>query len=396
VTTSWQANDPLVHYTVGDLVDLLHTNVVIDKFSATAPRPTDKLGALNPRYKPWGGAPGGVDSNPTDLTIKDPLVNNSDAWDFPTNKFPNAGWVGRVHRGTPWQTVYLKSSDLGIANNNWQTTNNSFNKWQTWSGNGVVMTNFGQTALYSNYTTFADAYLTQPTNDWRLLDLFTTALSDNATRGQLSINQTNLAAWSAVLSGVIALTNNVDANGAPITDANGNLVPAPLIIQPAGIYDAFNSTTWTPLVWLVKAINDARTNATRQVFSHLGDLLAVPQLTVASPFLNTTVPPTDPNYALNDAAIERLPQQIAGLLKADPVPRFVIYSYGQTLKPEGTRAFVRSGPFSGLCTNYQIMAEYATRTVVRFDGVQPYLGGVAPPFTALHPVIESITVLPPD
>ena len=38
--------------------------------------------------------------------------------------------------------------------------------------------------------------------------MFTTALNDNATRGQLSINQPpNLAAWSAVLSGVIVLTN---------------------------------------------------------------------------------------------------------------------------------------------------------------------------------------------
>jgi hypothetical protein len=385
VITAWQANDPLVHYTVGDLVDLLRTNVVVDTVDL---KQVGILGKLNGRYKPWGGAPGGVDSNPNDLTIKDPLVNNSDAWDFPTNKFPNAGWVGRVHRGTPWQTVYLKSSDLGIAYNNWQTTNNSFNKWQTWTGNGVVMTNFGQTSLYLTNTIFADAYLTQPTNDWRLLDLFTTALSDNATRGQLSINQTNLAAWSAVLSGVIALTNSMDANG--------NLVSAPLIIQPAGIYDTSDSTTWTPLVWLVKAINDARTNTTRRVFSHLSDLLGVPQLTVASPFLNTTGTPSTDNGGLNDAAYERLPQQIAGLLKADPVPRFVIYSYGQTLKPEGTRAFVRSGPFSGLCTNYQIMAEYATRTVVRFEGVQPYLGGVAPPITSLHPVIESITVLSPD
>jgi hypothetical protein len=33
---------------------------------------------------------------------------------------------------------------------------------------------------------------------------------------------------------------------------------------------------------------------------------------------------------------------------------------------------------------------------VRFEGVQPYQGGVAPPITTLHPVIESFNVLPPD
>jgi len=32
--------------------------------------------------------------------------------------------------------------------------------------------------------------------DRYILDLFTTALNDNASRGQLPVNQTNIAAWS--------------------------------------------------------------------------------------------------------------------------------------------------------------------------------------------------------
>jgi hypothetical protein len=388
LVTSWQANDPLVHYTVGDLVDLLHTNLVVDKFTSTTPRPTDRLGQLNTRYSPWGGNPlgGSVSATKTELKVKDPLVIHSDGWDFPTNKFPNVGWLGRVHRGTPWQTVYWKPYGIDL------------NTWQTWTGNNNTnILNVGQTTLFSNGVFYADAWLTQPTNDWHLLDIFTTALNDNATRGQLSINQTGLAAWSAVLSGVIALTNNVGADGTPVTDANGNPVPGWLPIEPAGVYDTFNTNTWPPLVQLVKRINDVRaTNNTRHVFSRLSDLLAVPELTVASPFLNHNILPTDSSYALNDATIERLPQQIAGLLKADSVPRFVIYAYGQTLKPESTRAIVKSGIYAGLCTNYQIVAEVATRTVVRFEGIQPSRGTNAPVITSLHPVIESFNVLPPD
>ena len=49
------------------------------------------------------------DQNPSNLAIKDPLVRQSDDWDFPTYKLPTVGWLGRVHRGTPWQSVYLKS-----------------------------------------------------------------------------------------------------------------------------------------------------------------------------------------------------------------------------------------------------------------------------------------------
>jgi len=40
--------------------------------------------------------------------LMDAGVRRSDDWMFPTNKFPNIGWLGRVHRGTPWQTVYIK------------------------------------------------------------------------------------------------------------------------------------------------------------------------------------------------------------------------------------------------------------------------------------------------
>jgi hypothetical protein len=217
------------------------------------------------------------------------------------------------------------------------------------------------------------------------LDLFTTALNESATRGQLSINQANLAAWSALLSGVIVLTNNLDAGG--------NLEPLP--IQPAGAYDPLDASTWPPLVRIFKGINDTRTaNNSRHVFSRLSDILAVPELTVASPFLNTS--DSTLSGGLNDAAYERLPQQIAGLLKVDSVPRFVIYAIGQTLKPESSRAIVKSGPLAGLCTNYQIVAEAATRTVVRFEGVPRNRGNNPPAITTLHPVIESFNVLPPD
>src|ERR1035438_9616036 len=125
-----------------------------------------------------------------------------------------------------------------------------------WTANPQGVTNFGQ--LQTNTLALnvpggflgvgSDAYYTQPTNDWRVLDLFTTALNDNATRGQLSINQTNLAAWSAALSGVIALTN--------VVDSDGNVVLSPRVIQPAGVYNPFDPPTWPPLVQLVKRIND--------------------------------------------------------------------------------------------------------------------------------------------
>src|SRR6185436_19355115 len=137
------------------------------------------VATINDRYQPWGGNPRkSTDPNAYNLALKDPLVRRSSDWDFPTNKFPNLGWLGRVHRGTPWQTVYLKSSNVEAT------------KWAKWTGNAF------------------DPVRSMPTNDWSLLDLFTVAPNDNASRGQMSINNSDIAGWSAILSGVIVLTNS--------------------------------------------------------------------------------------------------------------------------------------------------------------------------------------------
>ena len=92
------------------------------------------LGKLNQRYKPWGGnSIDGCGHEPA--AIKDPLVTSSDDWNFPTNKFPTVGWLGRVHRGTPWQTVYLKSSDVLPIKTILAITAIGTNLWVDWTGN---------------------------------------------------------------------------------------------------------------------------------------------------------------------------------------------------------------------------------------------------------------------
>src|SRR5439155_19010909 len=112
-----------------------------------------------------------------------------------------------------------------------------------------------------------------PIQDRQLFEVFTTSLNDNASRGQLSINQTNLAAWSAVLSGLIVLTNDPS-----IASYNST------IINPVGIYDpavpapAALPQFWPPPVWqIVQGINSTRTNFANQTFANLGDILATPQ-----------------------------------------------------------------------------------------------------------------------
>ncbi len=358
---SWQANDPLVHYMVADLTDPFlndpsKTNNVAYLTPNTA-LPPSNLGMRNERFRPWGGSPGKDtlnDASAYDLALKDPLVYKSDDWAFPENplatnvvKFANIGWLGRVHRGTPWQTIYLKSAMTAPTN------------WVRWSG----------------------SYGTDPTNDWKFLDLFTTALNDNAARGLLSVNQTNMAAWSAVLSGVAVLSNSYP-----------NAALGPNSRLPVRYEDMFVEPASPQLAQIVAGINSTRAQQTNYyvpngVFTNLGSILATPELSTRSPFLNTG----DTNQArtaIGELAYERLPQQILSLIKEDE-PRLVIYAFGQALKP-APRSLITDASYYGLCTNYQITGESVTKTVLRFEGE------VNNPKNPLRTVVESHIVLPPD
>lgn len=208
---TWEVNDPLVHYTTRDISDPFRSSTgdqvtpIVPPIAA--PPPPGSLyrvdfglvngrlsfvtnGGLNRYYNPWGRA---IDTTGTrlanlsgyynvapaayDQRLKDAGIVGSDMWDFPQRKLANLGWIGRVHRGTPWQTFYLKSDIPNPTN------------WFYW----------------------ARSTDTNPTNDWRLVDVFTTAINADATRGLLSVNQTNSLAWAAALGGTLVLTNNGSA-----------------------------------------------------------------------------------------------------------------------------------------------------------------------------------------
>ncbi|MCX6917500.1 MAG: hypothetical protein NT167_31445, partial [Verrucomicrobia bacterium] len=183
--TSWQTNDPLVHYTLSDLMDLLRTNAFALDTPDPRNLPINYLGHINPRYEPWGGNPKmigvGANAAPYDLTVKDPAPStqgSSDDWDFPTNQTPDASWLGRVHRGTPWQTFYLKAPGPSLTT------------WIRWTGNNQLLTNWN-----GGYRLTYDAIFTHPTNDWRLVSLLVSLLHTNDARLLRSVNQTSTAAW---------------------------------------------------------------------------------------------------------------------------------------------------------------------------------------------------------
>jgi len=323
---AWQVNDPLVNDLYFDLEDPSRTNDVryVKPVRAEIGSDTHNLGQINYRYRPWqANLYSSGDSTDYDIAVKDPQVSRSDDWDFPTNALPSVGWLGRIHRGTPWQTFYMKS---GVA---------IPREWIRWSGH-VPLQLPGLAGFFHPST--------HPTNDWRIPGLFTTAIGENAARGLLSVNQSGQAAWSAVLSGIPVLTNQL------ATDVG------PRLIEPNTL----------EVRTIVDGINLARTFRQGGRFNYLGEILSTPELSVVSPYLRLSA---GPRGTPADAVVERIPQMALSLLKRDE-PRFVVYAYGQSLRPAPASVVTDFGPYFQMPTNYVITGEYVTKTLMRLETIQ--------------------------
>jgi hypothetical protein len=278
--------------------------------------------------------------------------------------------------------------------------NNGPTIWSTWTGDTLRDYYTGQ---------YVDGIFSAPTEDRLLFDIFTTRFNDNSVRGTLPINvgaghayggfmpwahgaypdwaDGGLADWSALFSGMVVLTNNA-TDTALLNQMTKSKSTPPMTnytwqyIQPVG-----TNVVSSPLWQIISNINATRFNTTNfpfQSFVHAGDILQTPALTEQSPFLNWN-DPWQQEWGINDELYEWLPQQMMGLVRASE-PRYVIYCYGQTLRP-APNGYVLNGSNYQLVTNYQVVAESAIRAVVRIDNANS---------TQPRAVVESYNILPPN
>jgi hypothetical protein len=286
---TWQVNDPLVHYLVSDINYTGITNVAtipqpgLNHYNAgdtISPLTGLNLGRLNDRYSPWKGNPHypGMDTNAYNRAERDPLVMSSDSWNFPSNLVSNLSALGQIHRGTPWQSIYLKSSPVNLS------------AWAAWTG----VTDFGQ------------AQLTLPTNDWYVASLLMSILNTNKLQNLLSVNNPDPNAWEILFDGLTALTNT----------------------SPGQFSSIVVSSNSSQAALLAGAIQFNRLNQPGQIFRDLGDLLSTPQLADQSPFLDlSNISAID---GMSDEAYEMLPSQLLPLLRSDSIGTTTVNT-GQTV-----------------------------------------------------------------
>jgi hypothetical protein len=174
---TWQANDPLVHYTIADLTDLRRTNNIQFFRSPFRVATNSNLGQMNPGYHPWGGNPFRTfasDRFAFEPAVIDPGILESDDWDFPAERVVNLRWLDRIHRGTPWQTIYFGLRTVPTQD------------LQNWSGRVA----------------------TSSTNDWRLIARFI--------EGNLGLETSvNPDSEPAIINNTIA-ANHADGEGAGV------------------------------------------------------------------------------------------------------------------------------------------------------------------------------------
>jgi len=272
---SWQANDPLVHYTLGDLslAGELSTNYTDYDTSVREGFTIGNIGRINERYEPWPGVGTMAYGSPTltDMRVKDPGVRCSSDWTFPSGPVLDTASLGQVHRGTPWQTVYLKSSAIDAAT------------WAGWSGE----------------SSWSDPqappwFLTLPTNDWRHIAVLAPLFNTNAPLDLVSANQANPGAWAAVMDGMFAWSDTTN-----------------------GIAQSLVVSSNSPGTALIAASLDAlRTGQPGGVFTSIGQVLAAPPLSDGSPWL-LRAPAL--GTQLIDSEIEALAAQLAAVLRPDSV-----------------------------------------------------------------------------
>ena len=331
-----QANDPLVHYLSSDLDAQLGTWAVWNSVNGNLsrqnglwyqsddplnePTPTPPATPIGGRYQPWMRK-GQMSSLNLITAIPvtnnyaciDPLVYGSDSWDFPTNLMQSLSGLGQVHRGTPWQTVYLKDADLlkiyiGVGGT---ITHVGTSTWMQWTGD-----------MDAN-----DAALMAPVSDWQLAGLLMSLLNTNDPTQLFSVNDSNVADWQNLLNGLV-----VYSNSAPIVVAT-----TPLQFTTYTI--ASNSPQAAAIA---SAIVQTRASQSSPVFYSIGDILATPALTEQSPFLNlgsTAFGQQQMNYGINDVEYEAIPTQLLPLLRPDSIGSLVTANGGWNLQFSGADGY---------------------------------------------------------
>lgn len=268
----WQANDPLVHSLTAHLASPALGSGLAVELPAGPINTSNNLGRLNYHFEPWSDTRGYLQTR-QNVLLKDPLIRR--AADWPEGGFGplSLNWLGRVHRGTPWQTLYLKSGAVNPT------------LWTNWLG---------------DWPKSAAAKAT-PDSDWIIAAEIARILNTHHPLTLLPANSPDTNAWLATLNGLSALTN-ASPDASLFTGAAPTMSVVPV------------SDESPQSLAIVAAIRQGQ--AQTGTLQHPGELLSIPELSLASPWLNRSSA-IQLQRGITDEAYEKLPTQLLPRLRND-------------------------------------------------------------------------------
>ena len=192
--------------------------------------------------------------------------------------------------------------------NNGGLINIGVNTWAVWTGDADIN----------------DAALAAPVNDWRLAGLLAALFNTNDPTQLMSVNDTSTIDWLNILGGIAVLTNSTSS-------------PIYYTVSPKFDSNIMSSNSSQALS-IANAITQIKSAQPGQAFNSIGDILATPELTVISPWLNTD---TDDqmDYGISDAAYEMIPSQLLPLLRADSTGKIIASNGTVNLQFSGSDGF---------------------------------------------------------
>lgn len=135
-----------------------------------------------------------------------------------------------------------------------------------------------------------------------------------------SVNDENPSDWEGLLNGMTALTNTV----------SNFIIP---FVQPQfAMLTIFSNSAQAATI--VNAIETQRAAQPLSFFTNVGDIFAIPSLSDASPYLNSSPVPQMTN-GINDVAYEAIPSQLLPLLRADSIGSVVPASGQEVIQYTG-------------------------------------------------------------
>jgi hypothetical protein len=278
---TWQANDPFVHYLRQDL----ESGLLSDRLRREQPNGPvsllENVGKLNRRFEPWGGYPQSTGGSTTTQSsapmfgsaYKDPLVYSANDWHFGSEGGLAFDGLGKVHRGTPWQTLYLKSAGVDSRT------------WSNWLG--------GWDAAAARHA--------EPCNDRPLLDSLQRLLNTENPQALLSVNTDKPNQWRKALNRIEVISNS---------SSDADLMKSPPEVD-------FETNTMRAGDKQAAAIGEAiiRTRG-NQAWQNVSDVLATPELSENSPWLNWGSD-VQLRRGISDEVYEAIPAQLLPRLRAD-------------------------------------------------------------------------------